>query len=212
MSSRAGGTAMRDISKAFAEAKLLADRATERAMHEPLAHAVKPVAVERPHYMLRVVPNREVAVEERLLNHGMSVFLPTETKGRKTGWNRRRQSRVAIFYGTMFVPDFDADLRRLKTIADGIIGFHRWNNEQPIVVSPRWMAEIRAFARWCDVPPSQRKRRYEVGDDVYIHSGPFAMFMGNLVSLDSQQRLTVVVNVFGRMTPVTLDEDQVEAV
>lgn len=202
---------MRDISAAFAQANLLADRATERARHELLADAERPVAGERPHYMLRVVPNREVKVEEKLLDHGVSVYLPTEVKKIKTGWNCHREHRVAIFYGTMFIPDFEADLRRLKAIADGIIGYQRFGIH-PILVRPKFMAQIRRFEAFFDLPPSQRKRDYSVGDQVYVNSGPFAMFTGQVERLDSHGRLIVAINLFGRMTPTELEEGQVEAV
>lgn len=207
----AGERIMRDISAAFAAANLLAERATEQAMHQLLIDDDRPLADDRPHYMLRVVPNRELKVAEKLRDHGVSVYLPTETKKTKTGWNRHREHKVAIFYGTMFIPDFEADLRRLKTIADGIIGYQRFG-ERPILVRTKDMAAIRRFEAFFDLPPSQRRRAYKVGDEIYVKTGPFAMFTGLVESVDSRGRLTVAMNIFGRMTPTELEEGQVEAV
>jgi transcription antitermination factor NusG len=175
---------------------------------QPIA-ALPPVP--KLHYMLRVIPNREIAVEEKLKERGVSVYLPKETETRKTGWNRYRPRTVAIFSGCIFIPDFEADLMRLKSIADGIIGYVRCES-QPIVISPKWMEEIRKFEKLLDVPPGQRKRAFRVGQEVRVKGGSFDMWMAYVASLDSKRRLTVLVNLLGRMVPLHLAEDQVEAV
>lgn len=170
-----------------------------------------PPRVPKLHFMLRVVPNREIAIEDRLLNHGVSVYLPKETETRKTGWNRYRARTVAIFSGAIFIPDFEADLHRLKGIADGIIGYIRCES-QPVIIRPRMMEEIRKFERLLDVPPGQRKRAFFVDQSVRIKRGQFEMWMARVARLDNNHRLTVLVDFLGRMVRVELNEDQVEAV
>jgi transcription antitermination factor NusG len=176
---------------------------------EPPSMPVRPVP--KYHYMLRVVPNREVAVEEKLLERGVAVYLPKEKLSRKTGWNRRVVRTVAIFSGMIFIPDFEADLYRLKDIADSIIGYIRLESE-PIRVRPKMMEEIRKFEKLLDVPPGQRKRAFYVAQEVRIKGGSFDMWMAHVASLDNRHRLTVLVNLLGRMVPLELSEDQVEAV
>lgn len=170
-----------------------------------------PPRVAKLHYMLRVVPNREIVIEDKLVDRGVCVYLPKETETRKTGWNRYRARTVAIFSGAIFIPDFEADLRRLKGIADGIIGYVRCES-QPVVIRPKMMEEIRKFERLLDVPAGQRKRAFRVGQEVRIKRGSFEMWMAHVASLDKHHRLTVLVNLLGRMVPVELNEDQVEAV
>jgi transcription antitermination factor NusG len=169
------------------------------------------VRVPTHHYMLRVVPNKELKIEERLNEHGVSVYLPKETQTRRTGWNRRVLRKVAIFSGAMFIPDFEADIVRLKSFVDGIIGYVRFDAE-PVKIRPKMMESIRKFERLLDVPPGQRKRAFYVSQEVRIKGGSFDMWMGYVASLDSKHRLTVLVNLLGRMVPMELSEDQVEAV
>lgn len=172
---------------------------------QPLSQS-KPVPQQ--HYMLRVVPNRELAVENKLSDRGVDNYLPKEKISRKTGWNRYRERTVAIFSGCIFIPDFEADLFRLKDITGDIIGYVR-QDSQPIRLSPRWMHKIREFEQLLDVPIGQRKRAFKAGQHVMIRSGPFAMYTGYVERLDSKRRLSVLIGLLGRMI---LDEDQVEAV
>lgn len=175
-------------------------------------HPIAPPArTAQHHYMLRVAPNREIATEAKLSERGVVAYLPKETETRKTGWNRYKARAVAIFPGAIFIPDFEADLRRLKTIADAIIGYVRCESV-PVVISPKAMTEIRKFEKLLDVPPGQRKRAFFVDQQVRIEQGQFEGWMARVARLDRNHRLTVLVNMFGRMVHVELNEDQVEAV
>lgn len=175
----------------------------------------RPIPQPRPqamfHYMMRVVPNCELRIEDKLREFGVSVYVPKERESRKTGWNRRQLRTVAIFEGSIFIPDFEADLRKLKDIADGIIGYCRFGDE-PVRVRPKMMQEIRKFETLMDVPPSQRKRAFAVGQQVRITGGLWDMWMAQIDRLDRKRRLTASINLFGRMTSIELLEDQVEAV
>lgn len=173
--------------------------------------AIPAPRVPKHHYMLRVVPNRELATEEKLTSRGVVVYLPKETETRKTGWNRHRSCTVAIFPGAIFIPEFEADLRRLKAIADAIIGYIRFES-LPVVIRPKMMAEIVRFEKLLDVPAGQRKRAFYVDQVVRIEQGQFEGWMARVARLDRNHRLTVLVNMFGRMVHVELNEDQVEAV
>ncbi len=52
---------------------------------------------------------------------------------------------------------------------------------------------------------------YEVGKEVDIKEGPFAGFVGLIENIDEEsEKLTVMVSIFGRMTPVELGFDQVK--
>ena len=55
--------------------------------------------------------------------------------------------------------------------------------------------------------------RYQVGDQVKITDGPLASFLGTVEEIDAERnRVSVVVSMFGRETPVELELDQVEVV
>jgi len=70
----------------------------------------------------------------------------------------------------------------------------------------RILAQIRG-----EVIVSVEKHTFDAGSEVEIHDGPFAGFMGIIDSIDEEhEKLTVMVSIFGRMTPVELTFDQVK--
>jgi transcriptional antiterminator NusG len=55
--------------------------------------------------------------------------------------------------------------------------------------------------------------KYKHGDHVRIKEGTFANFEGNIDGIDEANgRVTVMVNIFGRTTPVDIEYWQVESV
>jgi transcriptional antiterminator NusG len=53
--------------------------------------------------------------------------------------------------------------------------------------------------------------QYAVGSEVHVTAGPFAGFVGVVDRVDDEhERVTVMVSIFGRMTPVELSFDQVK--
>jgi transcriptional antiterminator NusG len=61
--------------------------------------------------------------------------------------------------------------------------------------------------------PTRKSRpsfQYEVGETVRVREGPFADFSGTIAEINEDQlKLKVLVNIFGRETPVELDFAQV---
>jgi len=52
---------------------------------------------------------------------------------------------------------------------------------------------------------------YEIGETVRVKEGPFANFTGSVEEMDKDKaKLKVLVNMFGRDTPVELDFTQIE--
>jgi transcriptional antiterminator NusG len=63
-----------------------------------------------------------------------------------------------------------------------------------------------------EVTPERRKPRleYELGQTVRVKEGPFADFSGEIVEINEDQlKVKVLVNIFGRETPVELEFSQV---
>lgn len=169
---------------------------------------VKPVP--KVHYMLRLHPNYEMKAERQLHERDIDAYLPKETRSVKGTWNRRVLRSVPIFSGIMFIPDYDANLIRLKDVADGIGGFVKVAG-QALEVSADWMSRIRKFELKMQVEAPKR-RMFHLDQAVRITSGPFEMWEGRIARLDSHHRLRVLLTIMEREVAVEFDEDQVEAV
>ena len=62
-----------------------------------------------------------------------------------------------------------------------------------------------------EVRLSVERHNFEVNKEVEIASGPFSGFMGVINDIDEEnEKLSVMVSIFGRMTPVELGFDQVK--
>ena len=58
---------------------------------------------------------------------------------------------------------------------------------------------------------STERESFSVGSEVHITGGPFVGFVGIIESIDEpHERVTVVVSIFGRMTPVELNFRQIK--
>jgi len=71
-------------------------------------------------------------------------------------------------------------------------------------------SEVMALMNYMDVDEPTFEAKFSVGDAVKILEGPFADFLGKVEEVnDEQGKVKVLVNVFGRETPVELDFTQV---
>lgn len=80
----------------------------------------------------------------------------------------------------------------------------------PVALSEKEMNRILAQMRG-EVVVAKEKHAFEVGREIEIKEGPFAGFMGIIEGINEEaEKLTVMVSIFGRMTPVELTFDQVK--
>lgn len=161
-------------------------------------------------YLLRLHPNYDLKAERQLHEHGVTAYVPKEKKLMKSVWGRKILRDIPIFSGALFIPDFEADLSRLKRIAAGIGGFVRGRDNAALGISLSWMDKIRTFE--AKVQETVGTRRFTVDQQVRIVGGQFDMWEGKVQRLDSHHRLRVLLNIMQGEVPVELDEDQVEAV
>lgn len=166
------------------------------------------------HYMLRLHPNFERKAERQLQERDIDAYVPKETRSFRASWGRCVLRQQPLFSGIMFIPDYEADLARLKSIADGIGGFVKRTNKDGIIeavkVSSRWMDKIRRFE--LTIAEEGPRRKFEVGQKVRIIGGPWDMWEVTIARLDSHHRLAVLLTVMEREVLKEFDEDQVEAV
>lgn len=97
---------------------------------------------------------------------------------------------------------------RLVSMAPRVTRFLGGKN--PIALSQREVDRILAQMRG-EVKLSVERHNFELNKEVEIAAGPFAGFMGVVNAIDEEnEKLSVMVSIFGRMTPVELGFDQVK--
>jgi len=160
-------------------------------------------------YLLRLHPNYDLKAERQLHERGISAYVPKEKRTIKGSWNRRLSRTVPIFPGAMFIPDFDADIAKLKNAADGVGGFVKYCGDA-LKVSLRTMTEVRRFEAKRNGLPEERK--FRVDQKVRLIGGPFDMWEARIDRLDPRYRITVLIDILTRQVLLHLDEDQIEAV
>lgn len=100
------------------------------------------------------------------------------------------------------------DLFRLVASTPKVLKFLGGNEPAPLSKAEieRVLANMRG-----EVIVSSGAPDFAVGGEIEIVSGPFAGFVGIINDVDKEaERLTVMVSIFGRMTPVELGFDQVK--
>jgi len=94
-----------------------------------------------------------------------------------------------------------------------VTGFVGANKQKPTPLTRREVDNIiRPLVEGVEQPAKRRlpTHEFEVNDTVQIKSGPFATFSGHVAEINEDQlKLKVLVDIFGRETPVELDFTQV---
>jgi transcription termination/antitermination protein NusG len=82
--------------------------------------------------------------------------------------------------------------------------------EKPVPLSDKEVERI--FAQISgELPVAQEKLPFTEGNEIHISTGPFSGFVGIIDKIDEEkEKLTVMVSIFGRLTPVELGFDQVK--
>jgi transcription termination/antitermination protein NusG len=97
---------------------------------------------------------------------------------------------------------------RLVEVAPRVLRFLGGKN--PIPLSQAEINRVLGQMRG-EVVVATKKYQFEVGKEIEITQGAFAGFVGIIDAIDEEnEKLTVMVSIFGRMTPVELSFDQVK--
>jgi transcription elongation factor/antiterminator RfaH len=158
-------------------------------------------------YALYTKPKKEHQVNTFLQGQGIETYLPTvERKVRR----RDRPDRVVYFPCYLFARlDFEVTPR---SSIDWMPGIRRIvsSGEQPLAVADELIHTIR---RRLEGVEKVGYGNFQKGDRVRITSGPLrdldAVFDQNLSSAD---RVRILLDVMGRMTPVEIDYTQIQKV
>lgn len=138
------------------------------------------------------------------------VLVPTEEVLSIKG-GKKRKSQRKFFPGYILV-EMELDDTTWHIVKDtpkvtGFVG----NSTHPTPLSEEEIRTILKQAEEGAVAPTQPKDVYEKGDRVRVIDGPFSSFIGSVEDVNpGHGRLTVLVSIFGRSTPVELEFLQVE--
>ncbi|GIK83424.1 MAG: transcription termination/antitermination protein NusG [Patescibacteria group bacterium] len=139
----------------------------------------------------------------------IAVLIPTQEKIQiKRG--QRKNVVEKIFPGYMLVQMELTDNSWLAVrTTQGVTGFVGVGNKP----TPLPKHEVDAIKKYMTQAAPQYKADYTEGEAIRIVDGPFNDFLGTVNSIDEEKgQVEVLVNIFGRETPVTLDFLQVKKV
>ena len=165
-------------------------------------------------------------VESRVASFGMEdkifqVEVPMEEVEKHTEKGKKVITRVRVpgYVLIRMLPDENA--RRIVRETEGVTGFVGPTKDpapltrKEVVSMMAPMIASEALKAAGDKPAAAKKRKLEVsyapGDQVTVTDGPFTTMAAVVSEVDpSTQKLTVLVSIFGRDTPVEPGSNQVE--
>ncbi|MCK8825782.1 transcription termination/antitermination protein NusG [Fuchsiella alkaliacetigena] len=153
-------------------------------------------------------------LEKRIETTGMDekifdILIPAKDKVKmKDG--KKTMSKEKFFPGYVLIEMImDDDSWYVVRNTPGVIGFAS-SGTKPVPVSEGELSSIRSEM---GLEEPQVEIDLELGDEVRVIDGPFGDFVGEIQEIDlDKSKLTVLVSMFGRQTPVELDFHQVEEV
>lgn len=167
-------------------------------------------------------------VESRVQSFGLEdkifqIEVPMEEVEKHTDKGKKVITRVRVPGYVLIRMWPDENARRIVRETEGVTGFVGPSKE-PAPLSRKEVIDMmapmiasEALKKAGDKPAAARKRTvevaYKVGDQVTVTDGPFATMAAVVSDVDpTTQKLTVLVSIFGRETPVDLGFDQVEPI
>jgi transcriptional antiterminator NusG len=152
---------------------------------------------------------RSMNVEDRIYE----VVIPMEDVIEFKG-GRKVVVQKKVFPGYLLVrQELDDDSWYVVRNTPGVTGFVG-SGAKPTPLSRREVEDILGVGKVEGVEVAQKKARprleFETGEQVRVVAGPFADFNGAISEIDvDRSKLKVLVNIFGRETPVELEFGQV---
>jgi transcriptional antiterminator NusG len=120
---------------------------------------------------------------------------------------KKQQSKEKVFPGYILVRmNLDNDSWLVVRTTQGITGFVGAGTK-PTAISEK---EVEAIMKFVKQEQPKFKAKFSLDEAVKITDGPFSDFIGTISHIDEDKgKVTVLVSIFGRETPVELDFLQV---
>ena len=165
-------------------------------------------------------------VESRVQSFGLEdkifqIEVPMEEVEKHTEKGKKVLTRVRVPGYVLIRMWPDEEARRIVRETEGVTGFVGPTKDpaplsrKEVVSMMAPMIASEALKKAGDKPAAAKKRKlevsYAVGDRVTVPDGPFTTMPAVVSDVEpTTQKLTVLVSIFGRDTPVELDFNQVE--
>ncbi len=154
----------------------------------------------------------KVDLEKRFDEEGLceslgEILIPTGEVA--SFFSEIKNKKEKIFPGYLLINmDMNGETFRLVSSNQRVTRF--LGGESPAPLSDREVERI--FSQMSGkLSALSEKTSFIVGNEVHISSGPFSGFVGIIDKVDEdRERLTLMVSIFGRLTPVELGFDQVK--
>lgn len=171
-------------------------------------------------YILKVQSNREDSIREALLRRigiaGLdeffeSIIVPVEMVTEFKGGKRRVVKRK-LYPGYLVVHMVLNDDTWFLVRETPGIGDFTGSGGKPTPMLPHEVSRIVSKQEEKTAEAPRLKINFNAGDRVKITEGTFENFEGDVESIDAANgRVTVMINIFGRSTPVELEYWQIES-
>lgn len=176
---------------------------------------------ERQWYILKVQSNREDSIREalqrRISMQGMDkwfgeVIVPKEQVTEFKSGKKRVVSRK-LYPGYILVNMILNDETWYLVRETGGIGDFTGSAGRPAPMLPQDVAKLLNKAEEKTAESPRLKINFKKGDRVKINEGTFENFEGEVEAIDEANgRVTVMLSIFGRSTPVDIEYWQIESV
>jgi transcriptional antiterminator NusG len=156
---------------------------------------------------VRDVLTRRAQVEGFWQRDIYDILIPTERElTTRNGKRVERDRKVFPGYILVQMALTDETLKLVKSTS-GVTGFVQSGN-RPV---PLEEYEVRRIMTNLETSQEAPKVNWQKGDAIRVIEGPFSDFAGKIEEvLAEKEKLKVLINIFGRDTPVELDFSQVE--
>lgn len=173
---------------------------------------------DRRCHILRVGPQGELRGYRWLAYSGYSAYCPVIRKSVPQNFNKRRWVSHPIFRGYLFV--LLAHTGELSARIDQAPVDLRWlrqpGGDRPVTLPLAALMAIRDKEAEMLARSYRGKRpsdlEVKAGDDVLVDIDDYSTYraqVSNIEKLDDKGRLSVLINMFGRLTPMEVSANQV---
>lgn len=168
-------------------------------------------------YIVRCQANRERSVSEKIIKSAdkgdlkgkiSQVVIPTESTFHIKSGKKVKREKV-LYPGYIFVESSAVgELKYFLKECNGATGFLTNRSGDIQELSPE---EVNRMIGHQEVYENEIENNFIIGEEVKILEGPFQTMIGIVEQIDGQ-KVTVMVKIFGRATPIQLDVNQIDKI